>query len=76
MGTTNPMDSGGALGLARGTVAVIAYDPRWAGEFAAEAALRDEYARLKQELAARYPNDRDACTRGKEPFIRRVLAGG
>lgn len=41
----------------------------------AEAKRRDEYARLKAELAARYPKDRDAYTRGKEPFIRRVLAG-
>ncbi len=39
----------------------------------ADARRRDEYARLKTELAALYPNDRDAYTRGKEAFIRRVL---
>lgn len=42
----------------------------------AEPSLRDAYAQLKRELAAKFPGDREAYTRGKEPFIQRVLAGG
>lgn len=32
------------------------------------------YARLKRELARRYPDDRDAYTQGKTDFISRVFA--
>ena len=31
------------------------------------------YAVLKQGLAGRYPDDREACTDAKEGFIRRIL---
>jgi GrpB-like predicted nucleotidyltransferase (UPF0157 family) len=31
------------------------------------------YAKLKRDLAARYPDDRDAYTEGKSPFIAAVL---
>ena len=31
------------------------------------------YAKLKRELAARYPDDRDAYTEGKSPFVAAVL---
>ena len=31
------------------------------------------YAKLKRELAARYPEDRDAYTEGKSPFVAAVL---
>lgn len=34
---------------------------------------RDEYARLKYELAAKFPRDRAAYIDGKGPFIRQVL---
>ena len=34
---------------------------------------RDEYARLKQALAARFPRDREAYIEGKGPFVREVL---
>jgi GrpB-like predicted nucleotidyltransferase (UPF0157 family) len=37
-------------------------------------ALAAEYAALKHELAARFPDDRDAYTEHKAPFVRRVLA--
>ena len=33
-----------------------------------------EYAALKTSLAARYPNDREAYTDAKAPFVQRVLA--
>jgi GrpB-like predicted nucleotidyltransferase (UPF0157 family) len=33
-----------------------------------------EYETLKRELAARYPTDRDAYTRGKDAFVARALA--
>jgi GrpB-like predicted nucleotidyltransferase (UPF0157 family) len=38
---------------------------------------REEYEKLKQELAVRYRNDRDGYTDAKEEFIRRIhnLAG-
>ena len=35
--------------------------------------LAKEYARLKQDLAAQYPNDREAYLAGKADFITRVL---
>ena len=31
------------------------------------------YAKLKRDLAARYPEDRDAYTEGKSPFVAAVL---
>lgn len=34
---------------------------------------RDEYARLKQELATRFPRDREAYIDAKGPFVREVL---
>jgi GrpB-like predicted nucleotidyltransferase (UPF0157 family) len=39
----------------------------------ADAALADEYAALKHALATRYPDDREAYTEAKAPFIRRVV---
>jgi GrpB-like predicted nucleotidyltransferase (UPF0157 family) len=39
-----------------------------------DAGLRQQYATLKADLAARYPGDRAAYTAGKHDFIRRVLA--
>lgn len=33
----------------------------------------DEYERLKQELAARFPEDRSAYTERKSQFVRRML---
>jgi GrpB-like predicted nucleotidyltransferase (UPF0157 family) len=38
----------------------------------ADAALRDEYARLKRELACRFPDDREAYAEAKSAFIRRA----
>lgn len=35
--------------------------------------LRDAYARLKNDLAARYPQDREAYIAGKESFVKDVL---
>jgi GrpB-like predicted nucleotidyltransferase (UPF0157 family) len=35
--------------------------------------LRDAYAALKRELAARYPRDREAYIAAKEPFVKEVL---
>jgi GrpB-like predicted nucleotidyltransferase (UPF0157 family) len=35
--------------------------------------LRDAYARLKRDLAARYPTDRESYTNGKGDFVRQVL---
>ncbi|HET7728499.1 MAG TPA: GrpB family protein [Usitatibacter sp.] len=40
----------------------------------ADAALAAEYWKLKQRLAARFPNDREAYTEGKTTFIREVEA--
>jgi GrpB-like predicted nucleotidyltransferase (UPF0157 family)/GNAT superfamily N-acetyltransferase len=37
-------------------------------------AIRDEYARLKNELAAKFPRDRGAYIDGKGTFVRQVLA--
>jgi GrpB-like predicted nucleotidyltransferase (UPF0157 family) len=39
----------------------------------AEPSFRDAYATLKQELAARFPNDREAYIEGKGPFVHEVL---
>lgn len=39
----------------------------------ADAALRDAYAALKADLAARFPRDRDAYIEGKTTFVERVL---
>jgi GrpB-like predicted nucleotidyltransferase (UPF0157 family) len=41
----------------------------------ADAALAARYAALKTELAARYPNDREAYTEGKAAFVRAVCEG-
>jgi GrpB-like predicted nucleotidyltransferase (UPF0157 family) len=38
-----------------------------------EPQIRDAYAALKVELAARYPRDREAYIEGKGPFVREVL---
>jgi GrpB-like predicted nucleotidyltransferase (UPF0157 family) len=35
--------------------------------------LRDAYAALKRDLAARFPRDREAYIAGKESFVNRVL---
>lgn len=40
-----------------------------------DAQLAQQYWRLKQRLAARFPNDRSAYTEGKGEFIRDVLQG-
>ena len=37
------------------------------------AELRDAYGRLKQQLAARFPADREAYIEAKGPFVRAVL---
>lgn len=39
----------------------------------ADPATRDAYGRLKRELAARYPAEREAYIEGKGPFVREVL---
>ena len=39
-----------------------------------DANTRKEYAQLKRTLAAKFPTDRESYTRGKEQFIRMVLA--
>jgi GrpB-like predicted nucleotidyltransferase (UPF0157 family) len=36
--------------------------------------LRDEYAALKKELAARFPLDRPSYQKGKERFVEETLA--
>jgi GrpB-like predicted nucleotidyltransferase (UPF0157 family) len=41
----------------------------------ADNALRDAYASLKHDLAARYPRDREAYIEAKGSFVRDVLAG-
>jgi GrpB-like predicted nucleotidyltransferase (UPF0157 family) len=38
--------------------------------------LRDTYAALKHELAARFPRDREAYIEGKGPFVNDVLRSG
>lgn len=40
----------------------------------ADDALRDTYAALKRDLAARYPQDREAYLAAKESFVNGVLA--
>lgn len=40
-----------------------------------DTALRDAYATLKRDLAARFPRDREAYIVAKEPFVNQVLAG-
>ncbi|MFN3810908.1 MAG: GrpB family protein [Roseateles asaccharophilus] len=37
-------------------------------------ALADEYASLKLRLARQFPDDREAYTQGKTPFVHRVLS--
>src|SRR5262245_50308839 len=39
-----------------------------------DSVLRDSYAELKSQLAARYPSDREAYIEGKGEFVRAVLA--
>jgi len=39
----------------------------------ADDALRDAYAELKRDLAARFPRDREAYIAAKEPFVSQVL---
>lgn len=41
----------------------------------ADPALAAEYTRLKLELAARFPRDREAYIEGKGPFVAGVLRG-
>lgn len=56
-------------------------DPQWdeclsfRDALRSDAALRERYAKLKQDLAARYTNNRPSYTAGKEEFIREVLGG-
>jgi GrpB-like predicted nucleotidyltransferase (UPF0157 family) len=45
---------------------------RFRDRLRADPALADEYAALKRALAARHPEDREAYTEAKAPFIRRV----
>ena len=40
----------------------------------ADSELRDEYAALKRDLAARLGHDREAYTEAKSPFVERVTA--
>ena len=59
--------------------AVACGGPFWTSHLAfrdalrSDAALAEEYWKLKTRLAARFPNDREAYTDGKGDFIRRVL---
>lgn len=41
----------------------------------ADVALRDAYGALKQELARRFPHDREAYIDGKTEFVTRVVGG-
>jgi len=56
--------------------------PLWQARLAFRNALRaspalcEAYARLKHQLAAQFPNDREAYTQGKTGFVQRVLASG
>ena len=58
---------------------VPAGSARWQAQLAfrdalrADAGLRAEYAALKQQLALLHPQDRDAYTAAKAPFIAKVL---
>jgi GrpB-like predicted nucleotidyltransferase (UPF0157 family) len=62
--------------------AVVLDSPFWKSHLAFRDALRaDErlaarYWKLKQSLAARFPDDRAAYTEGKADFIRSVLEAG
>lgn len=59
--------------------AVVLDSPFWKRQIAFRDALRadprlaQEYWRLKQRLAARYPNDREAYASAKSDFIRGVV---
>lgn len=61
--------------------AVVLGSAFWKRQIAFRDALRgneqlaQQYWRLKQRLAARFPNDRTAYTEAKSEFIRNVLAG-
>ena len=39
----------------------------------ADKSLRDAYAALKHDLAARFPRDREAYIEGKQPFVKEIL---
>jgi GrpB-like predicted nucleotidyltransferase (UPF0157 family) len=39
-----------------------------------DASALSEYAALKAELAAKYPDDREAYTEGKTDFVQRIVA--
>ncbi len=41
----------------------------------ADGSLRDRYAAMKQDLAAKFANDRPAYTAAKNDFIERVVSG-
>lgn len=47
-------------------VELVAPDPSWAARFEAEAA---------EQLALRFPQDREAYTEGKAAFVAKVLTG-
>ncbi|HUP29122.1 MAG TPA: GrpB family protein [Usitatibacter sp.] len=59
--------------------AVLLDSPFWKSHLAFRDALRRDaklaadYWKLKQRLAARYPNDREAYTDGKSAFIREAM---
>lgn len=59
--------------------AVVLDSPFWKSHLAFRDALRGDarlaadYWKLKQRLAARYPNDREAYTDGKSTFIREAM---
>jgi GrpB-like predicted nucleotidyltransferase (UPF0157 family) len=60
--------------------AVVVDTPFWRDHLAfrdalrADPALAAQYSKLKQRLAARHPNDREAYSEGKGAFIREALA--
>lgn len=60
---------------------VVAGEPRWTEQLVFrdrlrnDAALRDDYARVKLAAAARHADDREAYTAAKAGFIRDVLQG-
>jgi GrpB-like predicted nucleotidyltransferase (UPF0157 family) len=62
--------------------AVILDSPFWKSHLAfrdalrADARLAADYWKLKQRLAARYPNDREAYADGKSAFIREAMGRG
>ena len=39
----------------------------------ADSSLRDAYAALKHDLAARFPRDREAYIEAKAPFVNEIL---